>query len=202
MTRSDEDYAVDAALQRAASERNSELAAALVAALAELTTVDRGRSAKVDMKSGGSYSYNYADIADVIAATRPVLASHGIVALTPVHGSEKGLACTVTLIHTSGQERVFDPLPFVASNDPQQAGSAITYFRRYALLAALGMATADDDGGKGSEHARSSQGRKSSRPAPAADSSGPQCAACGESLAGSKAVRDATGDLVHEKCAG
>lgn len=48
---------------------------------------------------------------------------------------------------------MFDPLPFVASNDPQQAGSAITYFRRYALLAALGMATSDDDGAAAKEAA-------------------------------------------------
>lgn len=172
------------------------LAASLVAALADLTTIDKGRTA-----NAGSYSYTYADIGDLVAQTRPILASHGIVALTPVHGSEKGLACSVTLIHESGEERVFPPLPFVASNDPQQAGSAITYFRRYALLAALGMATVDDDGSKGSEHARSAGGRKSSRPvSKPAGEGGPECAACGKPLAGSKAVRDATGELVHEAC--
>lgn len=128
------------------SDPTPNLAAALVAALAELTTIERGRKAKIETKGGGNYSYTYADIGDVISETRPVLAKNGIVALTPICGSEKGLACQVTLIHSSGEERVFDPLPFVASNDPQQAGSAITYFRRYALLAALGMATSDDDG--------------------------------------------------------
>lgn len=122
------------------------LAAALVAALAELTVIERGRKAKIETKGGGSYSYAYADIGDVVAETRPILAQNGIVALTPICGSEKGLACKVTLIHTSGESMVFDPLPFVASQDPQQAGSAITYFRRYALLSALGMATTDDDG--------------------------------------------------------
>lgn len=178
------------------TEPASTLAASLVAALTELTSIEKGRTA-----DAGKYQYSYADIGDLIAATRPVLAANGIVALTPVSGSEKGLACTVTLIHVSGEERVFDPLPFVASNDPQQAGSAITYFRRYALLAALGMATVDDDGSKGSEHARSSQGRKSTRQAePARSEGGPQCAACGDPLAGSKAVRDATGELVHEAC--
>lgn len=179
---------------------SGELAKALVAALSELTNIERNRSASVQMKSGGNYSYNYSDIADVIAATRPILAANGIVALTPVSGSEKGLACTVTLIHESGEERVFDPLPFVASNDPQQAGSAITYFRRYALLAALGMATVDDDGGKGSEHARSSQGRKSSRPAPAAGGGGRICPACEKVLTGKPARDPDTGDYVHEAC--
>lgn len=135
---------------------DSTLAASLVAALAELTTIDRGRTAKIDTKGGGSFSYSYADIADVVAETRPVLAKNGLVALTPVSGSERGLACTVTLVHESGAEMVFEPLPFVASTDAQQAGSAITYFRRYALLAALGMATKDDDGAaaKGSTPAR------------------------------------------------
>jgi hypothetical protein len=130
----------------AIAARPRSLATALVAALAELTVIERGRKAKIETKGGGSYSYAYADIGDVVAETRPVLAANGIVALTPICGSEKGLACKVTLIHTSGETMVFDPLPFVASQDPQQAGSAITYFRRYALLSALGMATTDDDG--------------------------------------------------------
>jgi hypothetical protein len=177
------------------------LASSLVAALTELITIDKGRTA-----DAGKYQYTYADIADLIAATRPVLAEHGIVALTPVHASEKGLACSVTLIHSSGEERVFDPLPFMASNDPQQAGSAITYFRRYALLAALGMATTDDDGAAGSEHARSSQGRKTRQaaPAPAVEEKGqpqrPMCPICEKPLTGKDSVVYGAG-FAHESCA-
>ena len=176
-----------------------ELAAALVKALAELTVLDRTRTASIPTKAGGSFTYSYADISDVVAATRPVLAEHGIVALTPVHGSEKGLACSVTLIHTSGQERTFEPLPFVASQDPQQAGSAITYFRRYALLAALGMATADDDGA-----AAKSAVRKSTRPAaPAAESSGGNpkpCTVCEKPL-GTEPVEAFGKGYAHKRCA-
>lgn len=184
----------------------STLASSLVAALAELTTIERGRSAKIETKGGGSYSYAYADIADVVSATRPVLAEHGIVALTPVHGSDKGLACTVTLVHTSGEERVFEPLPFVASADPQQAGSAMTYFRRYALLAALGMATVDDDGGTASTHAKSAAGRKRTAPAeaPATTEKGqpqrPACPVCDQPLTGKDSVPFGNG-FAHEACA-
>ena len=74
------------------TEPTPKLSAALVKALAELTVLDRGKTASVQMKSGGSYSYSYADIADVVAATRPVLAANGLVALTPVHGYQKGHA--------------------------------------------------------------------------------------------------------------
>jgi len=168
------------------------LAAALVAALAELTTIDKGRSAKIPTKDGKSYSYTYADIADVVASTRPVLAKNGIVALTPIGGSDRGLACTVTLVHESGEQMTFDPLPFVASNDPQQAGSAITYFRRYALLAALGMATTDDDGAAAKEAAKFT-------PRVDQPSGGRACVVCGEGMSG-KAVTYGAG-VAHEKCA-
>lgn len=78
------------------------LASALVAALAELTVVEKGRTAKIKTKNGPDYSYDYAAIEDVIKLTRPRLADHGIVALTPVHDHANGLACTVTLLHASG----------------------------------------------------------------------------------------------------
>jgi len=120
----------------------NELAPALVAALGDLTVVEKAHSA-----DAGSYSYDYADLGDLVKLTRPVLAEHGLVALTSVHEHGAGLACTVQLVHTSGECMEFQPLPFPAGKDAQSTGSWITYFRRYALLAALGMATGEDDDG-------------------------------------------------------
>lgn len=118
------------------------LAAALVAALADLTVIEKGNTA-----NAGSYSYKYADIADVVRLTRPVLAAHGLVALTPVHDHGNGLACTVTILHTSGERLDLGPFPFPHGKDAQATGSMVTYHRRYALVAALGMAAGDDDDG-------------------------------------------------------
>lgn len=126
---------------------HSSLATALVAALADLTVVDTARSATIPTKDGGKYSYKYADIADVVRLTRPVLAHHGLVALTPVHAHGDGLACTVTLLHTSGERLDLGPFSFPHGRDAQATGSAVTYHRRYALVAALGMAAGDDDDG-------------------------------------------------------
>jgi hypothetical protein len=123
------------------------LAAALVAALADLTVVKTGRTATIPMKDGGKYTYDYADIGDVVKLTRPVLAEHGIVALTPVHDHGTGLACTVTLLHASGERLDLGPFPFPHGRDAQATGSMVTYHRRYALVAALGMAAGDDDDG-------------------------------------------------------
>lgn len=123
------------------------LASALVAALADLTVVEKGRTAKIKTKSGPDYSYDYAAIEDVVKLTRPLLAAHGIVALTPIHDHGNGLACTVTLVHASGETMDLGPFPFPAGRDAQSTGSAVTYHRRYALVAALGLAAGDDDDG-------------------------------------------------------
>lgn len=141
---------------------SSALAASLVAALAELDVVETGRTAQIPTKNGGSYSYKYADLADVVKLTRAALAKHGLVALTPVHGHADGLACTVTILHESGERLDFPPLPFPHGDTAQATGSAITYHRRYSLVAALGMAAGDDDDGA------SAQARSEPLPSPMA----------------------------------
>jgi hypothetical protein len=116
------------------------LAAALVAALADLTVLAKDQTANT-----GSYSYSYTDIAGVVRATRPVLAEYGLVALTPIHDYGNGLACTVKILHTSGESMDLGPFPFPHGKDAQATGSMVTYHRRYALLSALGMAAGDED---------------------------------------------------------
>ena len=137
------------------------LVPAFVAALAELTVIEKAHEAKA-----GAFSYQYADLGDLVKLTRPVLAKHGLAAVTPVHGHGDGLAVTVTLYHSSGESLAFEPLTFPHGKDAQTTGSWITYMRRYALLAALGMAAGDDDDGaravEGSTQARRTPGLRTS----------------------------------------
>lgn len=126
---------------------HASLAEALVAALADLTVIDTNRTATIPTKTGGQYTYKYSDISDVVKLTRPVLASHGLVALTPIVNHGDGLGCTVILLHTSGERLELGPFPFPHGKDAQATGSMVTYHRRYALVAALGMAAGDDDDG-------------------------------------------------------
>ncbi len=125
----------------------SELAAALVAALADLTVVTTGKTVDFQTKDGVHVHYDYADLADVVKMTRPILHAQGLVALTPVHDHGNGLGCTVTILHSSGERLDLGTFPFPPGRDAQATGSAVTYHRRYALVAALGMAAGDDDDG-------------------------------------------------------
>jgi hypothetical protein len=124
----------------------SEIHAALVAALNELPRIAKGNTAKVPMKSGGTYSYTYADLGDVIDSVRPVLHKHGLAVMQDVTGEGRTVFVQTLILHTSGDVLRFGPISLPAGDTPQTMGSAVTYCRRYALLAALGIATEDDDG--------------------------------------------------------
>lgn len=128
------------------STPNDQIVTAMQAALAEMTVVHRDRTA--DM---GNYSYSYADLGSVLDMCRPILAQHGL-SLTQITGTD---GVSTGFMHSSGQWCVYPPLRIPSrGNDAQSAGSAITYARRYSLLAALGIATEDDDGQAASREAR------------------------------------------------
>ncbi len=121
---------------------------AFTAAQAEMPPVVKRQKAEIPTKSGGSYSYSYADLGDVLEAVRPVLNEHGLsVAQSPI--TEDGKVGVLTYIyHTSGHFEQFGPLFLPAGNDARGAGSAVTYARRYALCAVLGISPDDDDDGE------------------------------------------------------
>ena len=125
----------------------ADLASALVAAMADLSDIKKGKEAKIPTKAGGSYGYKYADLADTIQSVRPVLAQHGLAVLqSPVSHDHDTVSIYTTIVHRSGQQLTFGPLTLPAGRTAQETGSAITYGRRYALLACLGLAAEDDDG--------------------------------------------------------
>lgn len=126
----------------------AELSAALVAASAELTGVSKGREASIPTKSGGSYAYRYAALEDVLDTVRPVLAKHGLtITQTASNQSADYLTISTAILHRSGEYIVFEPLALPNGRTAQEIGSAITYGRRYHLLACLGLAASDDDDG-------------------------------------------------------
>lgn len=122
------------------------LATALVNAQSQFGSVIKGESATIQKKNGGSFSYQYADLNAVIEATRPHLVANGIAVMQFPSTVPGAVIMTTLLTHTSG-EFISEELTMPAVMDtPQSVGSAITYARRYAMMAALGLAAADDDG--------------------------------------------------------
>lgn len=122
------------------------LAKALIAVQKELPWVAKNKKANVPMKGGGSYSYTYADLADVTAAAMPLLTKHGLAFSCCPRATERGYEVVGVLLHESGETRE-GALP-LHGNDPQQIGGALTYHRRYLLGCMLGLVTDDDADGR------------------------------------------------------
>src|ERR1019366_341840 len=130
------------------------------------------RIAKGETANAGTYTYKYAGLDEVAAAILPALGRVGL-AFTAFPSLVDGrLALVYSLMHESGEERVgVWPLP---TGTPQQLGSAITYGRRYCLLAVTGVFPGgEDDDGQAAESAPVNGQRESfddARPARAAAS--------------------------------
>jgi hypothetical protein len=101
------------------------------------------------------FKSSYADLTSVMVACKDALAANNLAVLQLSRIHESGTPVLVTrIIHSSG-EHVEGEFPLVCKdpNDPQKLGSAVTYARRYALAAALGITADDDDGQAASSHA-------------------------------------------------
>lgn len=128
------------------------LAEALAKAQGSMESPAKTKRAKIESQKG-SYSYTYADLADVIDATRKPLSVNGLSVAQIISFDGAALILTTQLQHASGEwMRSTYPLPL--HQRPQDQGSAITYARRYALCALLGIAAEDDDDGQAAQQAK------------------------------------------------
>lgn len=94
------------------------------------------------------FKSKYADLPAVYDVSREALAANGLSVTQLTDFDEQGTVLVTTLLHKSGQwMRGYYPIRPVKP-DPQSVGSAITYGRRYAYSAMVGVAAIgeDDDG--------------------------------------------------------
>ena len=93
------------------------------------------------------FKSRYADLSACVEAVIEALNSNGIALIQRTLPCESGVAVETVFVHTSGETLSSGPLHVPASkNDPQGYGSALTYARRYSLMATCGIAPEDDDG--------------------------------------------------------
>ena len=97
------------------------------------------------------FKRKYADLGSCIDAVLAALNDHGIGVLQFTHLDRDGVVVETNFLHASGEMlsagKMFMPVP---KADPQVYGSALTYARRYSLMAACCIAAEDDDGEKAS----------------------------------------------------
>jgi hypothetical protein len=137
------------------SEAIGALAAALSKAQADITGALKD-------SSNPFFKSKYADLASCWDACRKQLAANGLSVIQTTRMAEQGLVLVTTLAHSSG-EWIAGEMPVLIAVQgksgefkevtPQAQGSGITYARRYALAAIVGLAQVDDD-------AEAAQGRK------------------------------------------
>lgn len=128
------------------SESIKELAIALAKFQGEVTNPTNSETVTVKTKSGASYSYKYAPLDEILKLVRPILSKNGLAIVQIPHSTGKEMCITTTLLHSSGEWIEYPPLSLMATDlSPQSAGSVITYGRRYALSAILGIASDDDN---------------------------------------------------------
>lgn len=140
----------------------NQLVAGLAAAQLAFDSIERNQTATVTSRREGarSYTYDYADLAAVLHVVRPALAQQGIAVIQAPMVRQRVVTVITFIAHTSGQFLRNELACNIESLDPQTIGTAITYLRRYSLMALLGVAPEDDDDGAAASRqpVRSGQG--------------------------------------------
>jgi hypothetical protein len=98
-------------------------------------------------KTNPAFRSKYADLGACIDAVEDALLANGIAFIQETFEDATGVTVETVFLHESGEERRCGKLHVpAAKQDPQGYGSALTYARRYSLMAACGIAPEDDDG--------------------------------------------------------
>ena len=88
------------------------------------------------------FKKSYADLNAIIEAVEPILLENRLLLLQPIQGNS---VCTQIIDIDSG-DKIESCMELPAGLNPQQQGSAITYYRRYTLQSTLCLQAVDDDG--------------------------------------------------------
>lgn len=92
------------------------------------------------------YTYQYAQLVDVLDAVRDGLMTHGLYILQSPGRDGAAVTVETAMLHKSGARIVAISSAVPARSDIQAQGATVSYLRRYAVLAMLSLASEDDDG--------------------------------------------------------
>src|SRR4051794_29283917 len=139
-----------ASMLHQASEHIGAIAAALARAQAELTNPEKTLTAQIrsPFLRDDDRTFRYASLASGLDIVRRTLSQQEIATIqtTRIEQPTGQIHLTTLLAHASG-EWISSDLPVCASKEveaPHRMGAALTYARRYALFALVGIAGEDD----------------------------------------------------------
>lgn len=121
------------------SAETKDLFTAIIAVSSKLVNPQKSAS-NPHFKSG------FAPLDEITKDVRPILAANGLAVIQDAKGGNGNITVSTMIIHSSGQWVETDGLTLKLSKDDPQGGcAAVTYARRYALLAALNIVGTDED---------------------------------------------------------
>jgi hypothetical protein len=91
------------------------------------------------------FKSKYFDINSLLEQIKPVLNEKNLIITQALTSLDGKLALKTSILDSDGIDGVVETCPLPDIQDPQKAGSAITYFRRYALQSLLALEAEDDD---------------------------------------------------------
>ena len=119
-----------------------------------LVQAQRGFAPALKTSTNPHFRSKYVDLAGCIEAVVDALNAAGIALIQRTSEDSTGVTVETVFVHESGEMMECGKLHVPASKqDAQGFGSALTYARRYSLMAAAGIAPEDDDGNAASRPA-------------------------------------------------
>ena len=113
---------------------------------AALVKAQRGFGPALKSSTNPHFRSKYADLSACIEAVVDSLNENGIMLMQKTHEVENGVMIETLFLHESGEEMSAGKLFMPATKmDAQGFGSALSYARRYSIMAACGIAPEDDD---------------------------------------------------------
>jgi hypothetical protein len=117
-----------------------------------LVRAQRGFAPALKTSTNPHFRSKYVDLAGCIEAVVDALNAAGIALIQRTSEDNTGVTVETVFVHESGEMMECGKLHVPASKqDAQGYGSALTYARRYSLMAAAGIAPEDDDGNAASK---------------------------------------------------
>lgn len=127
----------------------TEFAEGLAAFQHECPPIERKSEAKIVKSSGGSFTYTYADLEEIVRVVRPLLYARGFSFTWDSEVRERLMVCTCKLRHVNGhseQASFAAPVESKAGlSEPQKYSSALSYAKRISLVQVLGITTTEPD---------------------------------------------------------
>lgn len=126
-------------------EQIASLFGALATAKGAFKPIPRTKTVRVQMKSGGSYTFDYAPLESILPAIEPALSAEGLCVLQPPGRDANGDMTLTTIIGHSAGGMLVNRFALPPVTGMKDLGAELTYAQRYCLTKVLGLAAGDPD---------------------------------------------------------